>query len=98
MDGVKADKTTRRCRVNLRRSDPWTDTAGVIVSTLCVHEKMPPRKGCKSTRMKRSMAKEHVLEHFKKKISIVGFAKLGKLLSLTAVRLITGEPLHKLNN
>lgn len=48
--------------------------------------------------MKRSMAKEHVLEHFKKKISIVGFAKLGKLLSLTAVRLITGEPLHKLNN
>lgn len=48
--------------------------------------------------MKRSMAKEHVLEPFKKKISIVGFAKLGKLLSLTAVRLITGEPLHKLNN
>lgn len=44
------------------------------------------------------MAKEHVLEQLKKQISIVGFTKLGKLLSLTAVRLAAGKPLHKLNN
>jgi hypothetical protein len=69
-----------------------------MVWTLCVHEKIPPRKGCKSSNRKSLMAKEHVLEQYKQKISTVGFAKLGKLLSLTAVRLTTEEPLHKLNN
>lgn len=41
--------------------------------------------------MKISIAAEHVLEYFKEEISLVGFAKLGKSLSLTTVRLITGE-------
>lgn len=72
---------------NIHCSDFSIDTASALILNLYVYEKYLQGQAVRSTNMKWLMAKEHVLEHSKKKISIVGFAKLGKLLSLTAVRL-----------